>query len=162
MVPKLLVIVALEWIKDIRANFHCHMANFNFRWRFEGVESNDVCVGVNKSVIFSYWYSIYIRYLLLFRLTFISTMEQVDRSLTISRRMVRSPGLCGYALIFILWRVVIFNSTLAYFFFITSTIRLLLWVFTVLGATSTEWNLSIARGKSFIIGFSSSWLKFEF
>ena len=56
----------------------------------------------------------------------------------------------------VLWRVVVFNSRSAYFFFVTSTMRVLLRVvFTDLGATLAEINLSIAKGECLVIGFSS-------
>ena len=63
IVPKILAVVSLELIRDISINFHIHIANFKFKWRFGGAESKDVSVGVNKLVIFSYWYSLNIRYL---------------------------------------------------------------------------------------------------
>ena len=62
--------------------------------------------------------------------------------------------------LFILWRVVIFNKSLAYFLFVTCTIRLLWIVFTVLGAKFAKRNSSIEKvGESFVIGFSSVNLK---
>ena len=91
-----------------------------------------------------------------FKFSLISSMEQEDSCelLTTPRDMLRD--LCGYALIFILWKVVIFKIRSAYFFFATSTMRVLLRVaFTDLGATFAEKNLSIAKGESLVIGFSS-------
>ena len=55
-----------------------------------------------------------------------------------------------------LWKVIVFSSRSAYFFFVTSTMMMLLQaVFTDLGATLAETNLSIAKRESLVMGFSS-------
>ena len=61
---------------------------------------------------------------------------------------------------FMLRRVVVFSCRSAYIFSVTSTMRVLLRaVFTDLGAMLAERNLSIAKGQSLVMGFSSieSW-----
>ena len=60
------------------------------------------------------------------RLNFISLMEQADSARLLTTPLDVLRDLYGYCLIFLLWRVVIFNNSLAYFFFVTSTIRLVL------------------------------------
>ena len=52
VVSKLLAVVESEWVRDISVNFHYHIANLKFSWRFRGVESKDVSIGVIKLVIF--------------------------------------------------------------------------------------------------------------
>ena len=74
--------------------------------------------------------------------------------LTTPRDMLRD--LCEYTLIFLLRKVVVFKSKSAYCFFVTSTRKVLLWaVFTDLGATFAERNLSIAKGESLVRGLST-------
>lgn len=57
---------------------------------------------------------------ILAKLIFISSLLQADNSGLLTRPLDVLRDLCGYSLIFILWRVVIFNNSSAYFFFVTS------------------------------------------
>ena len=61
-----------------------------------------------------------------------------------------------FILIFILWRVIIFNNISAYFFFCNShNWIIVVSCFTIFGATFTERNLTVAKAKSFVISFST-------
>ena len=154
LVPKLFTVVASKWIGKICVNLHYHLTNFKFRWRFGSIEGKDVGVGVSKLVIFSYCHLF-----LPLRLSLISSIVQEDSSEHFTTPRDVLIDLCGYALIFILRRVVIFSRS-AYLFFVASTMRVLLWaVFTNLGTTLAERNLFIIKGESFVIGFSSADLR---
>ena len=82
-------------------------------------------------------------------------MEQEESSKLLTTPLDVLMDLYGQDLIFVLWRVVVFSWRSAYFFFVTSR-RVLLWaVFTDLGVTLAERNLSITKGESLVMGFSS-------